>query len=255
MEVGKLNVEYRGDTGKTVVRRLRTAGKIPAICLRRRRRAHAVVARSAAALEVARSGQEDQHRIDVDGRRRPDGRVERADGHGARVSEGRDPRQRHARRLHPRRPEQAGPCDGAGRSHRQVRGRQARRHHAPGHSYARDRLHAGQDPDQARGRRHGAGHERGAPRQRSQARRRRARVGRRRLDDLRRHRSEGREGSHSGGGRGRRLRRKALRRLRRRLAKKATRRQPAATRRRRLRPRTPRSNFRLLLPKVLGSCS
>jgi large subunit ribosomal protein L25 len=31
MEVGKLNVEYRGDTGKTVVRRLRTAGKIPAI--------------------------------------------------------------------------------------------------------------------------------------------------------------------------------------------------------------------------------
>jgi large subunit ribosomal protein L25 len=31
MEVGKLNVEFRGDTGKTVVRRLRTAGKIPAI--------------------------------------------------------------------------------------------------------------------------------------------------------------------------------------------------------------------------------
>jgi large subunit ribosomal protein L25 len=32
MEVGKLNVEFRGDTGKTAVRRLRAAGKIPAIC-------------------------------------------------------------------------------------------------------------------------------------------------------------------------------------------------------------------------------
>lgn len=31
MEVGKLNVEYRGETGKTAVRRLRAAGKIPAI--------------------------------------------------------------------------------------------------------------------------------------------------------------------------------------------------------------------------------
>ncbi|HEX4456763.1 MAG TPA: 50S ribosomal protein L25 [Polyangia bacterium] len=31
MEVGKLNVEFRGDTGKTAVRRLRAAGKIPAI--------------------------------------------------------------------------------------------------------------------------------------------------------------------------------------------------------------------------------
>jgi large subunit ribosomal protein L25 len=32
MEVGKLNVEFRGETGKSVVRRLRNAGKIPAIC-------------------------------------------------------------------------------------------------------------------------------------------------------------------------------------------------------------------------------
>jgi large subunit ribosomal protein L25 len=32
MEVGKLNVEYRGETGKSAVRRLRSAGKIPAIC-------------------------------------------------------------------------------------------------------------------------------------------------------------------------------------------------------------------------------
>lgn len=32
MEVGKLNVEYRGDLGKSAVRRLRAAGKIPAIC-------------------------------------------------------------------------------------------------------------------------------------------------------------------------------------------------------------------------------
>ena len=32
MEVGKLNVEYRGETGKSAVRRLRHAGKIPAIC-------------------------------------------------------------------------------------------------------------------------------------------------------------------------------------------------------------------------------
>ncbi len=32
MEVGKLNVEFRGTTGKSVVRRLRAAGKIPAIC-------------------------------------------------------------------------------------------------------------------------------------------------------------------------------------------------------------------------------
>jgi large subunit ribosomal protein L25 len=32
MEVGKLNVEYRSGTGKSSVRRLRTAGKIPAIC-------------------------------------------------------------------------------------------------------------------------------------------------------------------------------------------------------------------------------
>lgn len=32
MEVGKLNVEFRGDTGKSAARRLRAAGKIPAIC-------------------------------------------------------------------------------------------------------------------------------------------------------------------------------------------------------------------------------
>jgi large subunit ribosomal protein L25 len=32
MEVGKLNAEYRSDTGKSAVRRLRNAGKIPAIC-------------------------------------------------------------------------------------------------------------------------------------------------------------------------------------------------------------------------------
>ena len=32
MEVGKLNAEYRGDIGKSAVRRLRAAGKIPAIC-------------------------------------------------------------------------------------------------------------------------------------------------------------------------------------------------------------------------------
>src|SRR5204863_211427 len=32
MEVGKLNVEYRNETGKSAVRRLRNAGKIPAIC-------------------------------------------------------------------------------------------------------------------------------------------------------------------------------------------------------------------------------
>ena len=31
MEVGKLNAQYRGDTGKSAVRRLRAAGKIPAI--------------------------------------------------------------------------------------------------------------------------------------------------------------------------------------------------------------------------------
>jgi large subunit ribosomal protein L25 len=32
MEVGKLNAEFRNDTGKSAVRRLRNAGKIPAIC-------------------------------------------------------------------------------------------------------------------------------------------------------------------------------------------------------------------------------
>jgi len=32
MEVGKLNAEYRNETGKQAVRRLRAAGKIPAIC-------------------------------------------------------------------------------------------------------------------------------------------------------------------------------------------------------------------------------
>ncbi len=32
MEVGKLNVEFRGNTGKSEARRLRAAGKIPAIC-------------------------------------------------------------------------------------------------------------------------------------------------------------------------------------------------------------------------------
>src|SRR5262249_9810691 len=32
MEVGKLNAEFRNDTGKSAVRRLRAAGKIPAIC-------------------------------------------------------------------------------------------------------------------------------------------------------------------------------------------------------------------------------
>jgi large subunit ribosomal protein L25 len=32
MEVGKLNAEYRNETGKSAVRRLRAAGKIPAIC-------------------------------------------------------------------------------------------------------------------------------------------------------------------------------------------------------------------------------
>jgi len=32
MEVGKLNAEFRSDTGKSAVRRLRAAGKIPAIC-------------------------------------------------------------------------------------------------------------------------------------------------------------------------------------------------------------------------------
>jgi large subunit ribosomal protein L25 len=32
MEVGKLNAQYRGETGKSAVRRLRAAGKIPAIC-------------------------------------------------------------------------------------------------------------------------------------------------------------------------------------------------------------------------------
>jgi large subunit ribosomal protein L25 len=32
MEVGKLNAQFRGDTGKSAVRRLRAAGKIPAIC-------------------------------------------------------------------------------------------------------------------------------------------------------------------------------------------------------------------------------
>jgi large subunit ribosomal protein L25 len=32
MEVGKLNAQYRGDIGKSAVRRLRAAGKIPAIC-------------------------------------------------------------------------------------------------------------------------------------------------------------------------------------------------------------------------------
>jgi large subunit ribosomal protein L25 len=32
MEVGKLNVEFRGNTGKSEARRLRQAGKIPAIC-------------------------------------------------------------------------------------------------------------------------------------------------------------------------------------------------------------------------------
>ena len=32
MEIGKLNVEYRTETGKTSVRRLRAGGKIPGIC-------------------------------------------------------------------------------------------------------------------------------------------------------------------------------------------------------------------------------
>jgi large subunit ribosomal protein L25 len=32
MEVGKLNAQFRGDTGKSAVRRLRASGKIPAIC-------------------------------------------------------------------------------------------------------------------------------------------------------------------------------------------------------------------------------
>jgi large subunit ribosomal protein L25 len=32
MEVGKLNAEFRNETGKSAVRRLRAAGKIPAIC-------------------------------------------------------------------------------------------------------------------------------------------------------------------------------------------------------------------------------
>jgi large subunit ribosomal protein L25 len=32
MEVGKLNAQFRGETGKPAVRRLRAAGKIPAIC-------------------------------------------------------------------------------------------------------------------------------------------------------------------------------------------------------------------------------
>ena len=32
MEVGKLNVEFRGNTGKSEARRLRQSGKIPAIC-------------------------------------------------------------------------------------------------------------------------------------------------------------------------------------------------------------------------------
>jgi large subunit ribosomal protein L25 len=32
MEVGKLNAQFRGETGKSAVRRLRAAGKIPAIC-------------------------------------------------------------------------------------------------------------------------------------------------------------------------------------------------------------------------------
>ncbi|HEY2749097.1 MAG TPA: 50S ribosomal protein L25 [Polyangia bacterium] len=32
MEVGKLNAQFRGDIGKSAVRRLRAAGKIPAIC-------------------------------------------------------------------------------------------------------------------------------------------------------------------------------------------------------------------------------
>jgi large subunit ribosomal protein L25 len=32
MEVGKLNAEYRNETGKSAVRRLRAAGKIPGIC-------------------------------------------------------------------------------------------------------------------------------------------------------------------------------------------------------------------------------
>jgi large subunit ribosomal protein L25 len=32
MEVGKLNAEYRNETGKSAVRRLRNGGKIPAIC-------------------------------------------------------------------------------------------------------------------------------------------------------------------------------------------------------------------------------
>src|SRR5690242_14028376 len=32
MEVGKLNVEYRAETKKSSVRRLRASGKIPAVC-------------------------------------------------------------------------------------------------------------------------------------------------------------------------------------------------------------------------------
>ena len=65
MEVGKLTVEFRGDTGKTAVRQLRAAGKVPGDLLRRVAGEPIGRCRSISTSRCstrARSGQEDEHR-------------------------------------------------------------------------------------------------------------------------------------------------------------------------------------------------
>ena len=73
MEVGKLNVEFRGETGKSAVRRLRTAGKIPAICYGGGERADAAGGRSDALLKSLDPVKKTNTVLDADGGRRPDG--------------------------------------------------------------------------------------------------------------------------------------------------------------------------------------
>ena len=104
MEVGKLTVEYRSETGKSAVRRLRAAGKIPAICYggRRRRRCRSRVDPTAL-LKALDPVKKTNTVIDLTVAGAPDGEPD-ADGDGARLPEGRAPRRPHPRRLHPRRP-------------------------------------------------------------------------------------------------------------------------------------------------------
>jgi large subunit ribosomal protein L25 len=51
MEVGKLNAEFRSETGKSAVRRLRAAGKIPAICYGQAKEPMAIAVDPAALLK------------------------------------------------------------------------------------------------------------------------------------------------------------------------------------------------------------